>query len=106
MLDGGFLASHSSLNMLEDIPWHSPIVKDLYMDVLLGQVFKGLSYLNLTLWLLTGVCCTDKDSIPQSVRQWGVLKYLQCKSTSNVEKDKMVGVLQWVYQTMPYLPLN
>ena len=30
------------LNMLADIPWWCPIVKDLVMDVLVGQALKGL----------------------------------------------------------------
>ena len=48
------------------------------MDVLIGWVLKGLQSLQLTLWLLRGVCCTDRVSLPQSVRQWqGQLKHLQ-----------------------------
>ena len=31
------------------------------MDVLVGHVVKGLSYLHLTLWLLRVVCCADRD---------------------------------------------
>ena len=57
------------LNMLADIPWCCPIVKDLIMDVSLGQVLKGLTYLHLTLWLLRDMCCADRGSLPQSVRQ-------------------------------------
>ena len=30
------------LNMLADVPQHCPIVKDLVVDVLVGQVLKGL----------------------------------------------------------------
>ena len=48
------------LNILADVPWHYPIIKDLIMDVLVGHVLKGLPYLYLTLWLLTDVCCTDR----------------------------------------------
>ena len=48
------------LNMLADIPWHCPIIKDLIMDVLVGHVLKGLPYLHLTLWPLRDVCCTDR----------------------------------------------
>ena len=43
------------LNMLVDIPQQCPIIKDLILDVLVGHVLKGLSYLHLTLWLLTDV---------------------------------------------------
>ena len=39
------------LNMLADIPYWVPIVKDLIMDFLVGQVFKDLQLLHLTLWL-------------------------------------------------------
>ena len=57
------------LNMLADIPWQwYPIIKDLVMDVSVGQVLKGLPYLHLTLWLLRDVCYTDRGSLPQSVR--------------------------------------
>ena len=66
MLDGGSLAAHSSLH----VPWQAPIIKDLIVDVSVGQTHKGLSYLHLTLWLLTNVCYTDRGSLPQSVRQW------------------------------------
>ena len=73
------------LNMLADIPWQCPIVKDLFMDVLVGHVLKGLSYLHLTLWQFSNVCYTDKGSLLQSVRQWwGPLKHLHERSTSSV----------------------
>ena len=39
------------LNMLADIPWYGPIVKDLIVDVSVGHVLKSLPYLHLTL------CC-------------------------------------------------
>ena len=57
------------LNMLADFPWWCPIVKDLIVDVLVGQVLKGLQYLHLTLWWLCDVCYADRGSLPQSVRQ-------------------------------------
>ena len=66
------------LNMLEDIPECSPIIRGLIVDVLVGQVLKGLLSAFLTLWLLGDICCTDKGSVPWSVRQWwGQLKQLQ-----------------------------
>ena len=43
------------LNMLADFPQQCPIIKHLIMDVLVGQVLKGLQYLHLTLWQLSGV---------------------------------------------------
>ena len=58
------------LNILADIPWQCPIIKDLIMEVLVGHVLKGLPYLNLMLWLLRDVCYTDKGSLPLSARQW------------------------------------
>ena len=79
MLDGGYLASY--LNMLVGIPHCYPTLENLVMDVLVEQVMPSL---HLTLWLLRGVCCADKGSLPQSVRYWwGSLsvydkKYQQC----------------------------
>ena len=52
------------LNMLADVPRHCPVVKDLDMDVLVGQVLKGLLYLHLSLWLLRGMCCAGRGSLP------------------------------------------
>ena len=72
------------LNMLADVHQQCPLVKDLVMDVLVGQVLKGLQYLHLTLWLLSDVCYADRGSFPQSVRQWGATQmsmsrvYQQC----------------------------
>ena len=37
------------LNMLADVPWWCPVIKDLIMDVLVGQALKGLPYLHLML---------------------------------------------------------
>ena len=34
------------LNMLADVPWQCPIIKDLIMDVFVGQALKGLQYLH------------------------------------------------------------
>ena len=48
------------LNMLADVPWWCPVIKDLIMDVLVGQALKGLQYLHLTLWLLSNMCYTDR----------------------------------------------
>ena len=107
MLDGGSLAS-TVLNMLADVPWQCPIVKDLIMDVLVGQALKGLQYLHLTLWLLSNMCYADKGSLPWPVRWWqGHLEHLHQGSTSSAgRRNGPVGVLNRVYQTMPSLPLN
>ena len=40
MLDGA-LWLPTVLNMLTDVSGHSPVVKDLIMNVLLGQVLNG-----------------------------------------------------------------
>ena len=56
------------LNMLADVPWWCPIVKDLIVDVSVGQVLKGLQYLHLTLWQLSNLCYANRGSLPQSVR--------------------------------------
>ena len=95
------------LNILADIPQQSPIIKDLVMDVLVCQALKGLPYLHLTLWLLSDVCYTDRDSLPQSVRQWwGQLEHLCQRSTSSAGRNGQVGVFNRVYQTVPSLLLN
>ena len=95
------------LNMLGDIPWQCSIVKDLIMDVSVGQALKGLQYLHLTLWQLSNVCYADWGSLPQSVRWWwGQCKHLCQRSPSSAGKNGLVGVLNRVYQTMPSLPLN
>ena len=95
------------LNMLADIPWCCPIIKVLIVDVSVGHVLKGLPYLHLTLWVLRDECCTDRGSVPQSVRQWQ--RQLEClwrRSINSVGRNGQVGVLDRVYQTMLYLPLN
>ena len=95
------------LIMLEDIPHCCPVVRDLVMDVSIGQVLKGLPYLHLTLWLLRDICCTDNGSLPQPVMQWlGQFKCLQQRFISSVGKKGHVDVLERVYQTMPYLLLK
>ena len=50
------------LNILADVPQQCPIKEDLVMDVLVGQVLKGLQYLHLTLWQLSDVCYADRFS--------------------------------------------
>ena len=95
------------VNMLADVPWQCPLVKDLIMDFSVGQALKGLGYLNLTLWLLSNVCYTDRGSLLWSVRQWqGLLEHLHQGSTSSAGRSELGGVFDMVYQTMPSLPLN
>ena len=95
------------LNMLADVPQQCPIIKDLIVDVSVGQVLMGLTYLHLTLWLLSNVCYADRVSLPQSVRQWcRHLEHLHQRSTNSVGRNEEVGVLDRVYQTVPYLSLN
>ena len=95
------------LNMLADVPQQCPIIKDLVMDVSVGQALRGLQYLHLTLWQLSNVCSADRGSLPQPVRQWQEqLKCLCQRSTSSAGKNGTVGVLDRVYQTLPSLPLN
>ena len=57
------------LNILEDCPWHCPVIKDLIVDVSVGHVLKGLPYLLLTLWLLRDVLYTQgfSSSVCQAV---------------------------------------
>ena len=76
------------------------------MDVMVDWVLKHLHSLHLTP-LLQSVCCTDRGSLSQPLRQlWWQLQHLQQKFTSNVGKNGPVGVLKRVYQTMPFLLLN
>ena len=58
------------LNMLENMPHEYSSVKHLIRDVSVGQVFKGLPSLHLTIWLLRDMCCTDSGYFPQSLREW------------------------------------
>ena len=95
------------LNMLGDVPQQYPLVKDLIMDVSVGQVLKGLQYLHLTLWQFSNMCYADRGSLPRSVRQWqGQLECLCKGSTSSAGRIGLDGVLDRVYQTMPSLPVN
>ena len=49
--------------MLADVPQWCPIIKDLIVDVLVGQALKGLPYLHLTLWQLSNVCYANRGSL-------------------------------------------
>ena len=95
------------LNMLAEVPQQCSIIKDLLVDVLIGQVLKGLPYLHLTIWLLSDVCYADKGSLPQSVRQWWEqLEHLCQRSSSSVGRNGQVGVLKRVYQAILSLLVN
>ena len=95
------------LNMLEDVPWQCPVLKDLIIDVSVGLVLKGLSYLDLTLWLLNDVCYADRASLPQSVRQWQwQIEHLHQRSTSSVGRNGQVGVLDRVSKLMSHFYLQ
>ena len=106
LLDGGSLASHSS----QHVSRHSLVVshhKKSHHGFLVCHLLKGLPYLHLTLWWFSDVCYVDRDSLPWSVRWWRAqLKHLCQRSTSSVGRNGPVGVLNRVYQTMPYLLLN
>ena len=52
------------LNMLADVPGKCPIIKDLIMDVSVGQALRDLLYLHLTLWQLSSMCYADRGSLP------------------------------------------
>ena len=95
------------LNVLADIFQQCLVIKDLVVAVLVGQVFKGLPYLHLSLWLLSNGCCADRISHPQSVRQWwGQLEHLCQRSTSSLGWNGQIGVFDRVYQIMPSVVLN
>ena len=63
MFDGGSWLP-TVLIMLADVPQCCPVIEDLIMDVLVGQVLKSLPYLHLTLWLLRDMCCAERGSLP------------------------------------------
>ena len=90
------------LNMLEDIPLHCLVIKDLTMDVLVGQVLKDLPYLHLTLWLFRDMCCTDKGSLPQSQSGSGLGGNLSVYSEYLPEMlermDRLVCLRGWTKQ--------
>ena len=74
-------------NMLEDIPYQCPIIKDLVMAVSVGLVLRGLPWLNLTLCLLRDVCCAEKGSLTWSVRQrWGDLSVYNASLPAVLER--------------------
>ena len=103
MFDGGSLAPHTS----QDVGRHSLVVphhKRSHHGYLGRAGTQGSAISDLALWLLSNVCYADKGSLPQSVRQWW--QQLQClcqKSTSSVGMNGQGGVLDRVYQTMPFL---
>ena len=94
LLDGGYLAFHSSLHVGK----HSSAVshhKRSHCGCFGRHVLKVLPYLHLTLWLLRDMCYTERVSLPQSVRQWwGKLECLHQRSTSSVRRSGQVGVLR------------
>ena len=114
MLDGGSLASHN-LNMLADILWHCPIIKDLVIDVLVGHVVKGLPYLHLTLWLFRYVCCADgfSSSVCQAVvgatlasvtkvyqqcsKEWACWCAQECVPNNTISAPKLADFFWFIY---------
>ena len=94
------------LNTFEYISHWCPSLNILKMNLFVDQVLMGVPLLHLILWLFIDACCTDKHFFPQSVSQRLVLlEHLQQKITSTAEKNGTVGVLEGMYQTMPFLPL-
>ena len=79
------------------------------MDVSVGHMLKGLAVYAVKYLAAQGyVCCADRSSLPQSVRQWG--RATQA-STDEGLPAMLEGIgrlvcIKRVYQTMPYLPLN
>ena len=62
MLDGGSFGSPQFSTCWQTFLGGAPIIKDFIVDVLVGQVLKGVPYLHLTLWLLSDVCYADRGS--------------------------------------------
>ena len=93
------------LNMLVDVPWQCPLLKNLILDVLVGQALKVLQYLHLTLWLLSNMCYADRGSLPWSVRQWqGQLHHLHQGSTNNAGRSGPVVCLTGFTKQCPLCP--
>ena len=91
------------LSMLENFPHQCPIILDLVRNVSVGWLLMVLPFHLGT----QETCCTDKSSLPQSVRHWCMqLEGLKSRFTSNVGKNGQVGVLERVYQTIPVLSCN
>ena len=78
------------LNMLADDPWWCPIVKNLIMDDLVGQVLKGLQYLHLTL------CCSATCAMPTGVLFLGLSG--SGRGNSNVYVKGLPAVLEGMGQ--------
>ena len=51
------------LNILEDIPYQCPIIKNLITDVSVDWMLMGLALLLFTIWLLRDVCYTGNLSM-------------------------------------------
>ena len=96
------------LNMLAEVTWYCPIIKDLIMDVTVGSVLKGLPYLHLTLF----------DALDMCVAQTGFL-FLTVSASSrgnlSMNIEGLPAVLEGMgslvclrgcTKTMSYLPLN
>ena len=68
MLDGGSLASHSSQIVGRCFSALSNHKRSHHGCFSRLHAQEFILYLHLTLWLLRYVCCTDRASLPQSVR--------------------------------------
>ena len=93
------------LDMLVDIPHCCHIVQNLVMDVLVYWVFKGLPSLYLTLAPQTCVLCRQVLSSSVCQAMAGVTQVSMTKVINNARENGPVGVLQMVYQLMPFCPL-
>ena len=106
MLDGDSLAPHTYQHVgrcSSAVPHH----KRSHRGCLSRPGIQGSAISAFNLWLLSDVCYTDRDSLPQSVRQWqGQLECLYQRSTSSVGRNGWVGVFNRVYHTMLSLLLN
>ena len=106
MLYEGSLASHSS----QHVGRHSSSVsyhKKSHHGCFSRPGAQGSAIAAFNPWLLRDMSCTDKGSLPHFVWQWqGQLEHLQQKSTSIVGRSGKDGVLERVYQTMPFLPVD
>ena len=80
MLGRGSLATHSSLHVGRCSSVLSSHKRSYCGCFGRPCVQRFAIYFHLSLWLLRDVCCTDRGSLPQSVRQcWGQLNHLMMK---------------------------
>ena len=94
------------LNMLVDIPHCCPTIQSLIMNFLVDWVLKGLPSLHLTLAAQRCVLCRQEFSSAVCQTVAVASQVSMVKVTSNARSNGSVGVVQRVFQMMPFLALK